>query len=161
MIRDATQGDIKAILNIWNPVIRDTLITFNPDEKSPAMLSQMLTDKARAGQPFFVAEHAGAVVGFAHYGQFRGGAGYAKTVEHTIVLSPDGQGLGLGRALMVAIEDHARSAGMHSIWAGVSAANPAGVTFHERVGFVKVARLPEVGYKNDQWIDLILLQKRL
>jgi L-amino acid N-acyltransferase YncA len=30
--------------------------------------------------------------------------------------------------------------------------------FHERLGFVEIARLPEVGHKFGRWLDLVLLQ---
>ncbi|HBS38565.1 MAG TPA: GNAT family N-acetyltransferase, partial [Rhodobacteraceae bacterium] len=37
----------------------------------------------------------------------------------------------------------------------------SGVQFHQKIGFQFVARLPEVGFKFDRWLDLILLQKIL
>jgi phosphinothricin acetyltransferase len=160
-IRPAQTTDIPALLAIWNPVIRDTAATFNSVEKTTADLQQMIADKAAAGHGFLVAEHAGALAGFASYGQFRGGISYAHTMEHTIVLGPNARGLGLGRALMRGIEDHARSAGAHSIFAGVSAENPEGRAFHAAMGYAEVATLRQVGYKFGRWMDLHLMQKLL
>ena len=62
---------------------------------------------------------------------------------------------------MAALEDHAKAAGVHSLWAGVSAENSAGIAFHRSVGFAEVARLPEVGHKFGRWMDLVLMQKIL
>lgn len=161
MIRVATADDADAIIAIWNPVIRDSLATFNAIEKTPQDIHDMLTAKVEAGHAFVVAETNQGVVGFAHYGQFRGGIGYAHTAEHTIVLGDNARGQGIGAKLMRAIEDHARASGIHSLWAGVSSGNPAGVRFHERMGFIAIATLPEVGRKFDKWLDLVLMQKRL
>jgi phosphinothricin acetyltransferase len=59
------------------------------------------------------------------------------------------------------LEAHAKASGSHVIVAGISSANPRSITFHARRGFVEVGRMPEVGRKWDQWLDLILMQKRL
>jgi len=160
-VRPATPADIPAILEIWNPLIRDSAVTFNATEKSAADLAQMIADKAAAGHGFFVAEADGMVLGFASYGQFRGGIGYAKTMEHTIILAEGARGRGLGRALMSAVEDHARAHGAHSIFAGVSAENPAGRAFHQAMGYRETVTLPQVGYKFGRWMDLHLMQKML
>ena len=156
IIRQARSEDAEAIAALWNPVIRDTAITFNSIEKTIATI----TEEIAVRHAFLLAEDD-ALLGFVTYGQFRGGVGYARTGEHTIVLAPDTRGLGIGRALMVALEDHAREAGFHSMIAGVSGENPGGIAFHERMGYAQVAVLPQVGWKFERWMDLILLQKLL
>ena len=83
MIRAATPGDCAAIAAIWNPIIRDTLVTFTTAEKTAAELEAVLSTKAAEGLPFLVAEMAGSIAGFATYGQFRVGPGYARTMEQT------------------------------------------------------------------------------
>lgn len=161
MIRPARASDAAAIAAFWNPFIRDTAVTFNPVEKSPDDIAAMIRDRQSAGHGLFVAVHQGLIAGFASYAQFRGGAGYARTMEHTIILSPAAQGTGLGRALMTALEDHARAAGIHSLIAGVSAENPAGRAFHAAIGYSEIAIVPQVGFKFGRWMDLILMQKIL
>jgi phosphinothricin acetyltransferase len=47
---------------------------------------------------------------------------------------------------------------MHVMVAAVDAGNLESIRFHERLGFVEVARLPEVGHKFGRWLDLVLLQ---
>ena len=157
IIRPAVEGDAGRLAEIQNPVIRDTAITFNPKERSEAEMRAAVRDRPC----FLVAEVRGRVMGFASYDQFRKGPGYARTVEHTIVISEEGRGQGMGRALMDAIVEHARDAGIGSIWAGVSGENPTGVAFHASLGFEEVARLPKVGYKFGRWMDLVLLRKCL
>lgn len=161
MIRPAIAADIPAILAIWNPLIRDTLVTFNATEKTAADLAAMLAEKAAAGHAVLVVEDAAGVAGFATYGQFRGGVGYATAMEHTIHLAPTARGRGLGRALLTAIEAHARAAGAHSILAGVSGGNPDGRAFHAALGYDLVHVIPEVGHKFGRYWDLVLMQKFL
>ena len=161
MIRMATPDDAAAIAAIWNPVIRDTAITFNSAEKTQGEVAELIRGKARARHAVFVAGPAGGVAGFASYGQFRQGVGYVRAMEHTILVAPGARGTGLGRALLAAVEQHARSGGAHVLVAGVSAENPAGVSFHARMGFREVARLAQVGWKFGRAIDLVLMQKFL
>jgi len=161
MIRPARPADLPAIMGLWNPLIAGTMVTFNPVEKTLPDMEAMLAAKAAAGQAFVVAEHEGAVVGFASYGPFRSGLGYAHTAEHTIILSDVARGQGIGRALLLVLEDHARAAGVHSLFAGVSGGNPAGRAFHAAMGYQLAATLPEVGFKFGRWWDLWLMQKFL
>ena len=160
-LRAASPGDAAAICAFWNPQIRDTAVTFNPEEKTAKALARLIADRQAEGKAFMVAEEAGRVLGFATYFQFRGGPGYGRTMEHTVVLDPSAWGRGTGRALMRAIEEHARAAGMHSMIAGVSGENPAGIAFHAALGYAQIARLPQVGWKFDRWMDLVLMQKML
>ena len=85
MIRAASEADIPAILAIWNPMIRDALITFNSVEKTADDLRVLLVQKAHEGHAFLVAERDGVAVGFATYRQFRSDLGYRHTVEHSIM----------------------------------------------------------------------------
>jgi phosphinothricin acetyltransferase len=157
VIRPATAADAEALAALWNPLIRDTAVTFSPAEKSPAEIAAMIS----ARPAFLVAEHAGRIAGLATFDQFRAGPGYRHSMEHTIVLAEGARGLGLGRALMAGIEDRARAMGAHVMVAGVSAENPAGRAFHEAIGYRLVGTLPEVGFKFGRWMDLWLLQKLL
>ena len=162
ILRRAEPRDAPGIAEIWNPEIRETAITFDSAERTDADVAALIDARSAAGHAFFVAERAdGGCLGFATYFQFRGGLGYARTMEHTIVLAPAARGKGLGRELMTAVEDHARAGGAHSIFGGVSSGNPAGLAFHARLGFVEAAILREVGWKFGRWFDLHLMRKML
>ena len=160
MIRPAMAKDATALADLWNPWIRTSAVTFNSIEKTPEDVAAMIAERAAAKHGFFVAEAEG-LLGFATYGQFRGGIGYARAMEHTVVLAPDARLRGIGRALMRVVEDHARAGGAHVMIAGVSGENPDGLAFHAALGYAEVAVLREVGHKFGRWMDLVLLQKFL
>lgn len=160
-LRPATKADAPALAALWNPWITGTAITFNPDPKTPEDMAALIAARQSAGQAFFVAESGGNLLGFATYAQFRGGAGYARTMEHSVILAPEARGRGAGRALMQAVEDHARAGGAHQMIAGVSGENPEGRAFHEALGYRLIATVPEAGHKFGRYMDLWLLQKYL
>jgi phosphinothricin acetyltransferase len=158
MIRAALKADAPAIAALWNGMIRDTLFTFTNSEKSPADIVD--TIKARP-DAFWIAEMDGHLAGFMTFGSFRAGPGYAHTVEHSVVVADVVQGRGVAAALMARGEEAAAALGHHSMVAGISGANPRAVRFHERLGYAHVGRMPQVGRKEGQWLDLILMQKIL
>lgn len=154
MIRPATAADAPALAALWNPWITDTAITFASIPKTPDDLALLIATRPAV----FTTD---TVQGFATYGQFRGGNGYATCMEHTVILSPQAHGSGLGRALMQAVESHARANGAHQMIAGISAENPAGIAFHTRIGYHHTGTVAQAGFKFGRFIDLVLMQKFL
>lgn len=161
LIRPATPTDYPEILAIWTPIIRDTIVTFASSDKTPETLAEYVEGRRARGRETFVAEKERSIVGFASYDQFRSGDGYIHAMEHTVILGPKARGLGLGRALMAAIEDHARDRGGHTMVAGISAENTPAIAFHSAIGYQKAGHLPQSGRKFGRWLDLVLMQKIL
>lgn len=161
LIRDAVPQDAGPIAAFWNPMIRHTAVTFNSAEKTEDEIAQMILARQGAGHGFLVAEAQSAILGFATYSQFRGGVGYATCMEHTIILAPAAQGQGIGRRLMLAIEEHARTRGAHQMIAGVSGENPDGQAFHAACSYDQIARISQAGFKFGRFMDLILMRKFL
>lgn len=161
MIRPSRPEDAAKIAAIWNPIIRDTAITFWPTLRSEAEIAAIITDRQAAGHAHIVALHEGQVAGFATYGQFRVGPGYARSMEHTIHVADSARGTGLGRALMVWIEDHARAAGHRLMIGGITAENAGSLRFHERMGYAEWGRIPAAGWKFGQFHDLVFMGKDL
>lgn len=161
MIRPARAADAPALAALLNHWILNTAVTFNPVPKTEGDILDMIPAKAADGHACLVAEDAGTVVGQASYGQFRGGTGYRTCMEHSISLLPGTPRKGLGRALLTAIEDHARAQGAHQMIAGVSGENPDGRAFHARMGYAHIATVPQAGFKFGRYIDLVLMQKFL
>ncbi|GHC14589.1 N-acetyltransferase [Gemmobacter nanjingensis] len=161
MIRPTCAADLEPIRAFWNPLIRDTAVTFSSEEKTETAMREYHATRIAAGHGFFTALAEGRPVGFATYGQFRGGNGYARSMEHTVILSDTARGHGFGRALMQEVEDHARAAGHHIMVAGVSSGNPAGRDFHAALGYRLVGTVSEAGWKFGRYWDLWLMQKIL
>jgi phosphinothricin acetyltransferase len=163
-IRPAAVHDAADIARIQNALLDATTIEWTDEAHTADDRRAWLEQHWRGGHPVLVAEVEGEVVGFAAYGDFRDTTkwpGYRFTVEHTIHVDERHWGSGVGRALMEALVEHARRTGRHTIVAAVDADNEGSIRFHERLGFVEVGRMPEVGAGHGRWLSLVLLQRSL
>nr|WP_319250294.1 GNAT family N-acetyltransferase [uncultured Celeribacter sp.] len=161
-LRVARATDAAALKAIMAPVIAGSTASFSSEERSEANWSAMVEDRLARRRAFYVAEVADDVVGYATYDQFRpGNNGYRFTMEHSVYLGERAQGHGLGRILMLAIEEHARVAGHHSIVGVIDADNAASIAFHTALGYCEAGRMPQAGFKFDRWLDVLFLQKFL
>lgn len=161
-LRDAEPDDAAAVAAIWNPIIRDTAITFWPQERSEAEIAAIISGRREAGHPFLLSlNDKDEVTGFASYSQFRAGAGYAKSMEHSINLRPEARGTGAAALLLSALEDHARAARHRLMIGGITASNLISIRFHDRMGYREWGRLPAAGWKFGQFHDLVFMGKDL
>jgi L-amino acid N-acyltransferase YncA len=160
LVREATQDDAGAISWILNALLSTTAIEWTETPHSRESIERWLADH----EMVLVAEQDGGVVGVAAYGWFRdvvARPGYRFTVENTVHVLQDHWRSGIGLALMRELIARARATGKHAMIAAVDGANDGSLTFHQLLGFVQVARLPEVGEKFGSWRDLVLLQLQL
>ena len=163
-IRDATPGDLAPIVDLLNATLLSTTFEYTETPHTLASRSDWFERQRQRRFPVLVAQVDGAVVGFAAYGDFRDSTarpGYRFTVEHSVHVAESHWGGGIGRRLMEALIERARAAGVHVMIGAIDSSNVDSLTVHTKLGFVEIARLPEVGHKFDQWLDLVLVQRIL
>ncbi len=160
-VRDATGEDIPAIVAITNHAILTTTANWNITPITHEARAAWLAERQGAGLPVLVAEREGGIVGFASYGPFRPYEAYLHTAEHGLYVDTGAQRSGVGTALLGALLARAEAAGVHVMVGAVEAGNTASIGLHERLGFVRVGLMREVGRKFDRWLDLVLMQRIL
>jgi L-amino acid N-acyltransferase len=164
IIRDAHDDDMPAIRDIYNALIPTTTIGWTETLQTLRQRRAWFRRQSANGYPVLVADDDGAVVGFAAYGSFRGTGkweGYRFTVEHTIHVRQASWGTGIGKTLLRELISRARDAGIHVMVGAIDGDNVASIRFHETQGFAVVARMPEIGYKFERRLDLVLMQRIL
>ena len=161
MIRRATEGDLPAILAIYNDAVLNTTAIWNETPVDLANRSEWFRARSAAGFPVLVAEQAGRVLGYASFGDFRPFEGYRVTVEHSLYVEAAARGRGLGKALLSALIEEAHRLGKRAMVGGIDATNVPSIALHRKFEFTEVGRLPGVGTKFGQPLDLVLMQKTL
>ena len=153
MIRLPRPGDEVEICRIYNHYVATTIVTFDTEPASEAMMAAAMTANP-ARLPWLVCEQEGRVVGYAGASEWKSRCAYRFSVESTIYLDPGCGGRGIGTRLYGDLLGRLRAAGHHSVLGGIALPNPASVALHEKLGFEKVGQLKEVGRKFDRWIDV-------
>ena len=116
---------------------------------------------ASPARPVVVAEVDGQFAGYASLSDFRRGDGYAGCAENSLYIRPDQHRRGLGRRLLADLIARARAAGLHALVAAISGDQPPSIAIHAALGFREVGRLPALGRKWGQPLDLVLMQRDL
>jgi len=152
-VRLATTADADASAAIYAPYVLDTAISF---ELQPPDADEMAARIARTLErtPWLVAEVNGVVHGYAYAGRFRDRPAYDWSTESGIYVDRASRGLGIGRALMVALIAVLRLQGFRSLVAGVTPPNPASVRLHVALGFERVGLFESVGFKAGAWLGV-------
>jgi phosphinothricin acetyltransferase len=159
-IRNATAADLGAINAIYNHYVEHSTCTYQDVRDTMEDRRQWFAHHGDA-HPVIVAELAGEVVGWGALSKFRERSAYGLTVEDSVYVRHDMHRRGIGRALLEELIRRARSAGHHCIVAGISAEQTASIALHAKYGFVEVARLREVGFKFNQWLDVVYMELML
>ncbi len=157
-IRVAIKNDLPQMLEIYNEIIANTTAVFQYDAHTLESRKEWFTKKQEEGFPVFVAEEDDSIVGFSTIGSFRNWQAYKYSVENSVYVKAGERGKGIGKLLLQPLIDAAKKLEMHTIIAGIDAANEASLQLHKSFGFTEVAHFKEVGYKFGRWLDLKFLQ---
>ena len=162
VIRDAVEEDLAGILAITNERILTTTHEWREEPHTLAERVAWFATRRADGWPVLVAVEDDAVIGWSSFGDFRDTKkwpGYRFVVEHTIQVAEPFWGRGVGRALMTALFERARLLGKRVTVGAIDGTNVESIAFHARLGFIEVARMPAIGEKFGQPLDLVLMQR--
>jgi phosphinothricin acetyltransferase len=154
-LRRVEQGDLPALLDIYNHYVRETPVTFDIEPRTLAQLQQLLDGFASTGRyQCFAAVKDGQAIGWASSHPYKDRAAYDTTVLSSIYLAPGMTGQGIGRRLYSALFDALKDEDIHRIFGGITQPNEASVRLHLAFGFEPVGIYREVGRKFGRFWDI-------
>lgn len=160
-IRQATEKDLESILEIVNYNILNTTSIYDYEPRTLDQQKTIFEEKIKAGFPLIVIEIESEIAGFGTYGTFRFKEGYKFTVEHSVYISVNHQGKGLGKLLLAALIKLAKKQKLHTMIAVIDAENQNSVEFHKQFGFETVGSIKESAFKFGKWLDTVFMQLML
>ena len=168
IIRPSTVADLPAITAIYGHHVLHGTGTFEVDPPSLADMTARRADVVGKGLPWLVATLADAsggetsVVGYAYCNWFKPRPAYRFSAEDSIYLSPDVSGKGYGALLLAELMTQAQRAGVRKLIAVIGdSANAGSIGVHRAAGFQPVGVLKSCGWKFNQWLDVVLMDKAI
>lgn len=160
-IRPYSEADVPAILAIVNHNILHSTSLYDYAPRTLEKQIALLAEKNTKNFPVFVAETAGEIAGFGTYGEFRFREAYQFTVEHSVYVSHEFNGKGIGGKLLSALIETAQKNNLHTMIGVIDAENVVSIRFHEKYGFKTVGIIKESGFKFNRWLDSVFMQRFL
>jgi phosphinothricin acetyltransferase len=155
VVRDAAEGDLASINEIYNHYVATSPATFDLDPVSLEARAAWLAEHPGGRYRALVAEDGdGLVVGYATSGPVKLRRAYETSVETSVYVREGHGGRGIGTALYTALFDALAGEDLHRAYAGITAPNPASRALHERFGFRLAGRYTEQGRKFGRYWDV-------
>jgi phosphinothricin acetyltransferase len=162
IIRDAEESDMAAIRDIYAHYATKGLATFEETAPSVDDMIGRLRAARDAGYPYIVAELDGEIGGYSYASTYRPRPAYRFTVENSVYVSDGMGGRGIGSTLLAELIARCEAGPWQQMIAVIGNSGNAGsIALHEKFGFSYVGTLRSVGFKLDQWVDTVLMQRSI
>ena len=157
-IRNATVADLEAINDIYNFYVLHSTCTYQESPSTMEERKAWFAAHTERHPVTVVVDERDTVVGWGALNAFHSRCAYRFTVENSIYVHHEHHRQGIGRALLQDLLERVARLGHHSVLAVISADQLPSVELHRAMGFAEVGRFREIGFKFNQWLDVVYLQ---
>lgn len=159
-IRPVNLNDAKELVEIYAYYVLNTSITFEYDVSSIEEFSERI-QKITKKYPYLVATINSEIVGYAYATAYKERAAYDWSVETTVYVKQDEHGNGIGKALYIELEQALKNKHIVNMLACITYPNPKSIDFHTKFGFSTVGHFPKIGFKFNEWRDIVWMMKNI
>ena len=160
-LRDAEEKDISAIADIYNESIAVGDATMDGRPKTPQdILEWMRGFSKRETILLLESRHDSEwiIVGWGIIKRYSDRHGYRFCCETAVYLRRDQTGRGYGTTMKKALIERCKYFRYHHLVAKIFADNTASIQYNLKLGYELVGTQREIGWKNESWTDVTILQ---
>ena len=161
MIRDAVEGDLPAIVGIYNASIPQRMATADLEPVPVESRRMWFRAHTPARFPIWVVEIEGEIVAWLSFQLFYGRPAYGKTAEVSIYVAPNYQRRGLGRLLLSRAISRSHALGFKTLLAFIFAHNLPSLRLFEGLGFERWGYLPAVAELDGVERDVVIAGRKI
>lgn len=153
----ATEEHYAPIADIYNEYVRGGGATMDEVLKTSNDIFEWVTnfnDRER----LFVLEKNKQTIGWGIIKKYSDRTGYRTTAETAIYLTASEKGKGYGTFLKKDILRTCKDLGYRHLVAKILGGNSASIIYNQKLGYTIVGTQKEVGYRDGQWHDVVIMQ---
>lgn len=160
-LRDAEEKDIATIADIYNESILAGDATMDGVAKTPQDILGWMRGFTKRELILLLEAFDGdrwITVGWGIIKRYSDRHGYRFCCETAVYLRRDQTGRGYGTRMKIALIERCKSLRYHHLVAKIFADNEASIRYNQKLGYEIVGTQREIGWKNDAWKDVTILQ---
>lgn len=163
IIKQILEQHLKEAHELYNYYIDNSYANFEETEVSYKDFYNNYKNIDNNKLPYIVALDEKKVIGIAYLNKFRDKSGYRFVFENTIYVNKEYIKLGVGSKLLEKLlKVSNKNKNIKKIVAVIGGIDSKGsLRIHQKFGFKKSGVLKKIGFKNNKWIDAILMQKNI
>lgn len=160
LIRTAKEEDAPLLAAIYRPYVEETDVTFELAAPDAAEFRRRV-EKTLLRHPYLVAEEEGVILGYAYASPLIDRRAADCAVEVSSYVRRDSRGKGVGKALLLALEEALRRQNVSLAAACITCPNPQSEAFYGKLGYEACGRFRRCAYKLGAWKDVVFMEKQL
>jgi phosphinothricin acetyltransferase len=159
-IRPVKISDADFCLSLYSKYVVGSAVSFELEAPSLEEFSNRI-DTISKRFPYLIAEENEHRVGYAYASAYRDRLAYQWNVEVSIYVEEQNKKSGVATALYTQLFSELESIHICKAFAVIALPNDASVGFHNKMGFEKFATYKNVGFKLNQWHDVLWMEKTI
>ena len=156
-ISKAVTEDYAIIACIYNEYIQGGGATMDEVLKTEKDIAQWV-DNFNDRERLFVLKKMNQVIGWGIIKKYSDRTGYRTTCETAVYLTAAELGKGYGTFLKKYIMQVCKDLNYRHLVAKILGGNRASIAYNERLGYTIVGTQKEVGFRDGQWQDVVIMQ---
>lgn len=163
-LRESVDDDAAAIAGIYAHWVRYGLASFELEPPDVEEISRRRAGIVGENYPYLIAEddHDKKVIGYAYVGPYRSRPAYRFACEDSVYIAPYACGRGVGKELLKALISRCETMDLRAMVAVIGdSSNAPSIGLHKALGFSHVGTLPAIGWKQERWVDSVLMVRPL
>jgi L-amino acid N-acyltransferase YncA len=153
----AQEDDYQAIADIYNEYIRQGGQTMEEKIHNAEDIASWI-NAFNEREQLLVLKRDDYVLGWGIIKKYSMRKGYRFACETAIYLRSDELRKGYGSYMKRELIEICKSLNYHHLVAKIFATNEASINYNLKLGYEMVGRQKEIGFKNGQWMDVVIMQ---